>query len=53
MSSLRPHCKYYNSNSELDLWDGVARQHLSVWKRGLYCENLGYPHWTVPSDIVR
>ena len=39
--------------SELDLRDGVARQHLSVWERGLYCENLGYPHWTVPSDIVR
>ena len=53
MSSLWPHSKYHNFNSELDLWDGVARQHFSVWERGLHCENLGYPHWTMPSDIVR
>ena len=38
---------------ELDLWDGVARQHLGVGQRRLYGQDLGYPHRPVPSDAVR
>ena len=38
---------------ELDLWDGVAGQHLGVWQRRLHCQDLGHPHRPVPSDAVR
>ena len=38
---------------ELDLWYGVARQHLGVGQRRLDSQDPGHPHRTVPSDSVR